>query len=161
MAWAVMAKAGLRPGEAYALRPGDLDLKAGTVRVERTLDLDGSTKPTKTYERRTVRLSSSLVESLRRHLLWLREQTLKQGWGTAEWLFPTAGNTPLDQSRATKAFHRAVAGLGHIPGTRISSRRPIAGMATSSRRSTGRLGETRRDRTCRPRSAFRTPASTS
>jgi len=48
-----------------------------------------------------------VFESLRRHLLWLREQTLKQGWGTAEWSFPTAGNTPLDQSRATKAFHRA------------------------------------------------------
>lgn len=121
MAWEVMAKAGLRPSEAYALQPHHLDLKASTLRVEQALDLrvrgcaDRAVRPTKTYEQRVVRLSSGLADSLKRHLFWLREETLRRGWGEAKWLFPSDHNTALDESKATKAFHRALkeAGLPH------------------------------------------------
>ena len=50
----VLAKAGLRPGEAFALKPGDLDLRGRTMRVERSWSL-GRVKPTKTYEERVER----------------------------------------------------------------------------------------------------------
>jgi integrase len=102
-----MAKAGLRPSEVYALQPDDLNLQARIMRVERALDLYKAGKPTKTYERRTVRLSSSLVQTLRRHLSWLKSEALLRGWPEITWLFPTEVNTPLDESRAKKVFHRA------------------------------------------------------
>jgi len=117
--WTVMAGAGLRPGEAFALKPGDIDLHAKTLRIERALDHDRiSTKSTKTHETRIVRLSTSLTESLRRHLIWLKEQTLRHGWGEAHWLFPSPQNEPLKEAYGTKLFHRCCREAGvvdHVP----------------------------------------------
>jgi len=59
--FAVLAKAGLRPGEAFALKPGNIDWTERTVRVERAeraWNLE-RVKPTKTYEERTVDLTPS------------------------------------------------------------------------------------------------------
>jgi len=39
--WTVQTLAGLRPGEAYALEEGDVDLEGRTLRIERTLSDDG------------------------------------------------------------------------------------------------------------------------
>jgi integrase len=39
--FSLLSKAGLRPGEAFALQPDDLDLKARTVRVERAITIGG------------------------------------------------------------------------------------------------------------------------
>ena len=56
-----MAGTGLRPSELTALQPGDLDLPGKTVRVERSLDLDGKVKLTKTEGTRVVDLSDRLL----------------------------------------------------------------------------------------------------
>jgi hypothetical protein len=40
--WFVQTPAGVRPGEAYALRRDDLDLTAGEARITRTLPDDGT-----------------------------------------------------------------------------------------------------------------------
>ena len=117
-AFEMMGRAGLRPGEAYTLAPGDLDLVERTVRVERALDLDGTVKPTKTYETRTVRLSTSHVLALRRYLPWLKRETLKRGWSAPTWLFPSETNTPLDYSKATKVFRRALK-AAELPDHRV------------------------------------------
>ena len=69
MAFDTMAMAGTRPGEAYAAQPSDLYVTAGTLRIERALDLDATVKPTKTYERRAASLSSSLVRAFKRYLV--------------------------------------------------------------------------------------------
>src|SRR5262249_40034272 len=114
----VLAKAGLRPGEAYALKAADLDFTAKTVVVERALDLTREVKRTKTAETRTVDLSNDLVAALRRHLFWLKRETLQSGWGEAGWLFPTEANTPLDESRVRKVFHRALGAAG-LPRFRL------------------------------------------
>jgi integrase len=58
--FAVLAKAGLRPGEALALKPGDIDFRERTLEVERAIHL-GRVKPTKTHERRRVDLTPELV----------------------------------------------------------------------------------------------------
>jgi len=52
--FATLAKAGLRPGEAFALRPDDVGFREQTISVERA-GSHGRIKATKTYERRTVR----------------------------------------------------------------------------------------------------------
>lgn len=65
--FAVLAKAGLRQGEAFALRPGDIDWGERTLRVERAWNL-GRVKPPKTYEERTVDLTPDLVRALAQHM---------------------------------------------------------------------------------------------
>jgi len=102
--WEVMARCGLRPGEALALKPGDLDLVAKTLRVERALDHGGLIKDTKTHERRVVRLSDTAVLSLKKHLHWLKQETLKRGWGEAAWLFPHESNQPLKVRTGQRLF---------------------------------------------------------
>jgi len=102
--WEVMARCGLRPSEALALKPGDLDLVAKTLRVERALDHGGTMKDPKTHERRTVRLSATAAASLKKHLHWLKQETLKLGWGEAQWLFPNDQNEPLKPKTGQKSF---------------------------------------------------------
>jgi len=85
--FATLAKAGLRPGEALALQPRDIDFKAGTLAVERAVNL-GRLKSTKTHEQRTVDLSPDLARTLQRHLRWLKEEALRRGWGEPAWLLP-------------------------------------------------------------------------
>jgi integrase len=113
----LLAKTGLRPGEAFGLKPEDLDLRERTVRVERAWSL-GRAKPTKTYEERTVDLSHDVLARLERHLAWLKAETLKRGWGEAEWLFPNEEGKPLDESRTRKVFRRALR-QAKLPGFRL------------------------------------------
>ena len=63
--FSVLTQAGLRPGEEFALQPGDLDLKARTLRVERAVTLGGRVKDTKTHDARTVDLTPDLTQTLR------------------------------------------------------------------------------------------------
>jgi integrase len=103
----LLAKGGLRPGEAFALQPGDVDLERRVVRVERALS-GGNVKDTKTHESRQVDLSNDLVSLLRGHLHWLKTEALRRGWGEPEWLFPNDQGKPLDESRSRKVFQRAL-----------------------------------------------------
>src|SRR5262249_44782996 len=75
-------------------------------------------KRTTTAETRTVDLSNDLVAALRHHLFWLKRETLQSGWGEAGWLFPTEANTPLDESRVRKVFHRPLGAAG-LPRFRL------------------------------------------
>ncbi len=77
------------------------------MRVERAWSL-GRLKSTKTYEERTVDLSPDVLGRLERHLVWLKAETLKRGWGEPEWLFPNEEGKPLDESRTRKVFRRGL-----------------------------------------------------
>lgn len=114
----VLAKAGLRPSEAFALRPDDVDLVARTVRVERALDLRGQVKDIKTSEARTVDLTPEVTALLRRHLTRAKADALRRGWGEVMWLFPNEENRPLDEAKARKAFKRALTRAG-LPACRV------------------------------------------
>jgi integrase len=103
----LLVKAGLRPSEAFALRPGDIDWRGRTLRVERAWNL-GREKPTKTYEERMVDLTPEVVQALEHHLRWLKEGALRRGWGEPTWLFPNDEGNPHDESRVRKAFKRAL-----------------------------------------------------
>jgi integrase len=105
--FATLAKTGLRPGEAFALQPGDLDGRGRTLRVERALSL-GRIKPPKTYEERSVDVTPELLQTIRQHLAWLRTEALRHGSGEPEWLFPNEEGKPMDESRVRKAFKRAL-----------------------------------------------------
>jgi integrase len=94
-----MAGTGLRPSEALALQLGDLDLPRQRMRIERALDLDGSIKPTKTGDTRTVDLSEALAAQLRDYMTWLTVEALASG-REALWLFP---GVTVEQLRHTFA----------------------------------------------------------
>jgi integrase len=115
--FATLAKTGLRPGEAMALQPGDVDLRSRALNVERAISL-GRIKATKTHERRTVDLTPELVRTLHQHLSWLKEEALRRGWGGPEWLFPNETGRPQDKWVVGKAFRRALKRAG-LPAFRL------------------------------------------
>ena len=91
--FAVLAKAGLRPGEVFALKPGDIDWGERTLRVERAW-MFGPVKPTKTYEERTVDLTPELVRALAQHMTWLKAELAARS---------RAGASSNGYSRTTRA----------------------------------------------------------
>jgi hypothetical protein len=54
-----------------------------TLRVERSWNLQRF-KPTKTYEERTIDLSPDLLRALERHLVSVKAEALRSGWGEPE-----------------------------------------------------------------------------
>jgi integrase len=113
----LLAKAGLRPGEAFALQPGDIDWRNRVIRVERAWNLQ-RIEPTKTYEERTVDLSPDLLHSLERHVIWVKSEALRCGWGEPEWLFPNDEGKPHDESRVRK-FHKKGLKDAKLPSFRL------------------------------------------
>jgi integrase len=118
-----LAKTGLRPSEAIALRPADIDENARVVRVNkvyvisRNEDAKGSVRPyTKTGTARQVDLSTDLRSLLRTHadrerayLARRRERAFKEGKpvpDTPEMLFPNRTGKYIDWNNAVAAFHR-------------------------------------------------------
>jgi len=113
--FATVVKAGLRPGEGFALKPMDIDFKNQTLRVDRAATDHGQVKDTKTHETRTVDLTPDLSATLKRHLTWLRAEALRAGRGEPEWLFPRADGTLMNKDYAAGVFRRLLkrAGLPH------------------------------------------------
>ena len=103
MLFTVMAGTGLRPSEALALQPGDVDMLERTLHVDRALDADGSVKPTKMDETRTVDLSDGLMASLTEYLTWLTVDAMAQG-REALWLFPDDAGRVLNAEQIRYMF---------------------------------------------------------
>jgi integrase len=104
----LLARTGMRPGEAYGLQWGDLDLRARELRVERSWSL-GRVETPKTGETRTVDMSEQLVRGLRRHEIDRMVEKVKRGWAEMPpWVFCTDEGTPLDESRVRKAYSQAL-----------------------------------------------------
>jgi len=116
--WALLAKAGARPGEGAAARAEDIDFQSGTIRIARATTDGGlveTIKSTKTACVRDVEMSRDLAAILKRHLTRLRAEALKAGAGEPTWLFPVASGRLLDRYAIRDAFRRALkrAGVGH------------------------------------------------
>ncbi|MGH7399493.1 MAG: site-specific integrase [Candidatus Rokuibacteriota bacterium] len=103
----LLVKAGLRPSEAFALKPGDIDRRARTVRVERAWNL-GREKPTKTYDERTVDPTPDVVHALERHLRWSRKKRSAGAGASRSGFSRTTRGTCTTESRVRKAFKRAL-----------------------------------------------------
>jgi integrase len=92
----LLAKTGLRPSEAYALRARDLELDAGRVHVARAW-VRGRLKETKTSQTRWVDLPDGLVVALKR-----------SGIKPDGPLFTAPEGGHLDPSKVGKAFRATV-----------------------------------------------------
>jgi len=114
----LLARTGLRPGEALALQWADLDLSGRKINVERAFS-GGVLGTTKTDTVRTVDMSAELASALSALYVEREAQTLKCGWGDLpEWLFVTGNGKRLDESRLRKRFARVLR-LAKIGGHRV------------------------------------------
>jgi len=114
----LLARTGLRPGEAYALQWADLDFRGRELRVERALR-GGQIETPKTGQTRTVDMSEQLARSLRRLEIDRMVEKLRLGWqAMPPWVFCTDVGTPLDESRVRKAFAQALK-RAKLPGFRL------------------------------------------
>ena len=133
--FALMAFSGLRPGEAYALELGDLDLETGIVRVERSISIyDQSVKGTKTGEERDVELSDQTVAGMKTHI-WLNDTIIRK----SGYLFASEAGTVLDHNNAAKQFgpgseeSEAIPVLALRPSTHICIAPPERGRTSALR----------------------------
>jgi integrase len=108
----LLARTGMRPGEAFALRWSDVDFVGRKILVERALS-DGEIGSTKTGIIRTVDMSQELAKNLK-SLLTVREiETLKNGWGEVPpSVFVSPRGKLLEESKVRKRFVRALASAG-------------------------------------------------
>jgi integrase len=123
----ILAVAGLRVGEATALRVGDLDLKAGTIRVHRNApEVDGRKlmdQPTKTARStRTVDIPTSLAAMLGEHLNHFGNR-----FDPGAVVFTNPQGEPISQaSFRKKVFGPAAARAGIEPAPRVHDLRHTA-----------------------------------
>jgi integrase len=103
-----LARAGLRPGEAFGLQWDDVDFVERTLHVERSYSR-GSLDTTKTGESRRVDMSQELARVLRRLEVGRAAETLRRGWkARPPWVFCSEVGTPRDLYNVTRVFKRTL-----------------------------------------------------
>jgi len=121
---------GLRRNEMLGLRWGDVDLDAGRLTIEQSLEQTAThgirVKAPKTkHGRRTISLPAHLVTELRQHWREQQEQRLGMGLGKAPEtapVFATVDGGHLSPNAITKAWPVAMAAIG-MPAVTLHSLR--------------------------------------
>jgi integrase len=114
---------GMRRGELLGLRWSDLDLKAGALTVNQSLErIKGAVTfktPKTPTSRRRITLPAVTVEALKEHHKAQAEERMKFGLGRDPrgLVFVRANGEPLDADSLTKAFGRLVAASKVAPIT--------------------------------------------
>lgn len=107
---------GMRQGEMLALRWQDVDLDAGKLRVEHTLE-EGSrqrAKPKTDRSRRSIAVASAGIVALREQRRRQLEARLAAGrrWRDEDYVFTTSIGTPLDGRNVTHELQAVLARAG-------------------------------------------------
>jgi integrase len=119
--YVVAVTAGLRPGEMMALRWSDVDLEAGTLRVNRTLSDGEFATPKAPRSRRKIELSNTARAAIRAHRKrQLEEQMKKAGlWKDHGLVFPSTVGTPLSHRNVVRSFKALLKRAGLPTETRL------------------------------------------
>ncbi len=121
--WIVLAKSGMRRGEALGLQWSDVDLDTGSLYIERSrhqVGYDVVEGPLKNGEGRHVRIGAGTVAALK---AWkARQNTLRLQWGPAwhgsDHVFTRENGEPWHPNRITELFGEAVGAAG-VPKIRL------------------------------------------
>ena len=119
--YVVAVTAGLRPGEMLALRWNDMDLEAGTLRINRALSDSEFAAPKTPRSRRKIELSDTARVALRAHREGQLEERMKKGglWQDHGLVFPSTVGTPLSHRNVVRSF-KALLKHADLPvGTRL------------------------------------------
>ena len=112
-----LADAGLRPGEALALRWEDFDEVGRSLTIERAVS-DGEVKPTKSEARRAVDLTPRLAEALAQWQSAGELAALTAGTAPSPWMFPTSTGTLIEVVAVGKRFRLVLRKAG-LPAFRL------------------------------------------
>jgi len=108
----LMARTGLRLGEAFALQWEDLNFAEREIRVARALSA-GRIETPKSGHGRTVDMSKELARTLLRLQIERKEEKMKRGWQEMPaWVFCSEAGTPLNMANVEKAFKRILKAAG-------------------------------------------------
>jgi integrase len=105
------ASTGMRRGEVFGLRWRDVDLEAGRIHVNGSLQrVDGSLRvvePKSPRARRTIALPASVVDVLRQHRKDQAERRLLlgEGWTDTDLVVEQGDGTPRDPDTLSHRFH--------------------------------------------------------
>ena len=104
-----------------ALRWSDVDLKAGTLRINRALSDGEFTAPKRPRSRRKIELSNTAHAALRAHRKHqLEEQMQKAGlWKDHGLAFPSSVGTPLSHRNVVRSFKALLKRAGLPVDTRL------------------------------------------
>jgi integrase len=119
--YVVAVTASLRPGELLALRWSDVDLEAGTLRINRAFS-SGEFVTTKTpRSRRKIELSNTARAALRSHRKRQLEEQMKRAglWQDHGLVFPSTVGTPLSHRNVVRSFKALLGRAGLPAGTRL------------------------------------------
>ncbi len=97
---------GLRRSEILGLKWTDVNLEAGVLSVQRSLDTNGTLNPPKRNKsRRTVKLTNQAIEALKGHRARQNEERLRLGslWEDHDLVFPNRLGKPMN---ADNLYHR-------------------------------------------------------
>ena len=104
----------MRNGEVLALKWSDVDLDAGTLRVNRTIFNGVVSAPKTSSGKRTIRLSQMAIRALKQH----RVQSAKQR--ISEWVFSTSKGTPISVHNVhNRSWKPLLKKAGLLPTTRM------------------------------------------
>jgi integrase len=130
--WIVLATTGLRLGEALGLRWEDIDLNAGTIRVQRALQRQSGkglvfVDPKSASSRRTVDLTAIAIEALIAHRTrWLEcRLLLDDGWRGPDVVFASSVGSPLEPSGMSERLGSLLA-RSELPKIRVHDLRHTA-----------------------------------
>lgn len=123
---------GMRQGELLGLRWGDVDLKAGTLGVQRALQWQRGagivfTEPKTARSRRKIHLSQTALVALRAHQdrQTFARNAADEAWNGNDLVFCDAIGNPLSPTNETKRFQRAAA-AAKVPVIRFHDLRHTA-----------------------------------
>ena len=91
----LLARTGLRIGEAVALQWSDIDFQGRFLTVQRNW-VDGHLTTPKSGKSRRVDMSLHLTNTLKTLLVERKKETLKKGWGQTHWVFTNEVGNMMD-----------------------------------------------------------------
>src|SRR5262249_54987335 len=108
--------AGMRRGELLGLRWSDLNLKAGRLTVNQSVErVRGKTvfkSPKTITSRRTITLPALTIAALKVHRAAQAAERMRLGLGKPELVFSHGDGSPMDPDSITKAFNRLIKAAG-------------------------------------------------
>jgi len=108
----LLARSGMRLGEAFGLQWPDIDFDKREIRVARAFS-SGRLETPKSGHGRTVDMSQQLVSVLPRHQVEMKADTLRRGWSEPPvWVLWSEAGTPLNKSNVRRGFVRLLKRAG-------------------------------------------------